>query len=330
SIRMLPISTTFSKFKRLVRDLSNEVGKDVLLTTEGGETELDKTVIERLNDPLVHIIRNCIDHGIESPERRLEKGKAGQGEIRLSAAHSGPNVLVRISDNGAGLNREAIRAKAVEKCLLAPEAELSDSDVYSMIFAPGFSTAATITGVSGRGVGMDVVKRSVETLRGTIEVTSQRGQGTTITLKLPLTLAIIDGLLVEVSEAFFVLPLWVVKEVVELTREDLAQAHGKHIANVRGEIVPYVPLRDSFFRMDGDPPSIEQIVIAEVDGSRVGFVVDHVIGGHQTVIKTLGTLYNNSREFSGATILADGTVALIVDAPVIVHQATEETTHNYG
>ncbi|MBF0477189.1 MAG: chemotaxis protein CheA, partial [Deltaproteobacteria bacterium] len=329
SIRMLPISTTFSKFKPFVLDLSNELVNDVLFTTEGGETELDKTVIERLNDPLVHIIRNCIDHGIESPEKRRDKGKLGQGEIRLSAAHSGPNVLIRISDDGAGLDREAIRAKAIERCLLAPEVALSDSDVYSMIFAPGFSTAATITGVSGRGVGMDVVKRSVDTLRGTIELTSQRDRGTTITLKLPLTLAIIDGLLVEVSDAYFVLPLWVVKEVVELTRADLAEAHGKHIANVRGEIVPYVPLRD-FFRMDGDPPSIEQIVIAEVDGSRVGFVVDHVIGGHQTVIKTLGTLYNNSREFSGATILADGTVALIVDAPVIVRQATDETIRNFG
>ena len=323
SIRMLPIGTTFSKFKRLVRDLSNELGKEVVMRTEGAETELDKTVIERLNDPLVHIIRNSIDHGIESPDVRSVAGKSRQGSIVLSAVHSGANVLIRVSDDGAGLDVNAIRARAAEKGLIAQDADLTASEIFTQIFAPGFSTAKEVTDISGRGVGMDVVKRSIEALRGSIEIESEKGNGTTITLRLPLTLAIIDGLLVTVGDAQFVLPLSIVEECVELTQEDTTKNNGNRIAKVRGEIVPYILLRD-LFSSEGDPPLIQQIVVVEVEGNRFGFVVDQVIGEHQTVMKTLGGVYKNSREFSGATILADGRVAVILDVHRLAETALEE------
>ncbi|MBA4373156.1 MAG: chemotaxis protein CheA [Thermodesulfovibrio sp.] len=323
SIRMLQIGTTFSKFKRLVRDLSKELGKEIELTTSGAETELDKTVIEKLNDPLVHLIRNCIDHGIESPEEREKEGKPRIGNVHLSAVHSGASVLIDIADDGKGLNAAAIRAKAIEKGLISAEAALTEKELFNLILAPGFSTAKTVTSVSGRGVGMDVVKRAIDELRGSIEISSWAGQGSTITLKLPLTLAIIEGLLVRISGNFFVLPLSSVEECVELTREDSERAHGRNMANVRGQIIPYIRLRDQFMII-GEPPAIEQIVIARVDGNRVGFVVDGVIGEHQTVIKSLGRAYRDVEGISGATILGDGTVALILDTSHLVATATLE------
>jgi two-component system, chemotaxis family, sensor kinase CheA len=317
SIRMLPIGTTFSKFKRLVRDLSSELGKDILLVTDGGETELDKTVIERLNDPLVHLIRNCIDHGIELPGVREAAGKPRQGSVHLSAMHSGANVLIRVTDDGAGLDAGSIKTKALEKGLITAETELSEKELFALIFAPGFSTARQITNISGRGVGMDVVKRSIDALRGSIEVSSQKEIGTTITLKLPLTLAIIDGLLVKVGDGHYVLPLSIVEECVELTREDVARAHGRHITHVRGGIVPYIRLREHF-AVNGNAPEVEQIVITESPGGNIGFVVDSVIGEHQTVIKNMGRMYRNVDVISGATILGDGTVALIMDVPKLL------------
>ncbi|MHC1744218.1 MAG: chemotaxis protein CheA [Syntrophobacteraceae bacterium] len=320
SIRMLPIGTTFSKFRRLVRDLSNELEKDIVMVTEGAETELDKTVIERLNDPLVHLIRNSIDHGIELPQAREAAGKPRQGTVHLSAIHEGANVLIRITDDGAGLDVEAIRAKAIERGLAAADAELSDKEVLGLLFAPGFSTAKQVTSVSGRGVGMDVVKRSIEALRGSIDIASENGRGTIITLRLPLTLAIIDGLLVKVGDTHFVVPLSIVEECVELTREDVVRTHGRHVTHVRGAIIPYVRLRDCFL-INGDVPEIQQIVITESPGGKVGFVVDKVIGEHQTVIKSLGRMYRGVDAISGATILGDGTVALIVDAAKVVESA---------
>lgn len=317
NIRMLPIGTTFSKFKRLVRDLSRELGKEIEMTTEGAETELDKTVIEKLNDPLVHLIRNSIDHGIEPPDVRERAGKPRQGTVQLSAVHSGDSVLITIRDDGGGLDLEAIRAKAVEKGLIAATAELSDKAIFAQIFEPGFSTAKQVTSVSGRGVGMDVVKRAIDALRGTIDIESQRGIGTTITVKLPLTLAIIESLLVRICNDSFVLPLALVNECVELTREDVGNSHGRNIANVRGHIVPYIPLRERF-RIGGERPAIEQIVITTVENRQVGFVVDHVIGEHQTVIKSLGRAYKNVEGLSGATILGDGSVALILDIPQLI------------
>lgn len=315
-IRMLPIGTTFSRFRRLVRDLGEELGKEVELVTEGGETELDKTVIERLGEPLVHLIRNGIDHGIETPVVRRAKGKAEAGRIRLGAAHSGANVVLTVSDDGAGLDRQAIRNKAVAQGLLAAEAEISDRELLGLIFLPGFSTAALVTSVSGRGVGMDVVKRAVEALRGSMEVTSRPGEGTTFQIRLPLTLAIIDGLLVRVGGGFYVLPLSAVEECIEL-RRGAALDNGRTLARVRGEIVPYVRLRD-FFRVGGEAPAIEQVVVVEAGGQRFGLAVDMVVGGHQTVIKSLGRLYREVTGLSGATILGDGTVALILDLSRLV------------
>ena len=226
-------------------------------------------------------------------------------------------MLIRITDDGAGLNSEAIRAKAVERKLVAADAELTEKELFNLIFAPGFSTAREITSISGRGVGMDVVKRSIDSLRGSIDVSSRIGDGTTVTLKLPLTLAIIDGLLVRVGSGDFILPLSIVEECIELTREDVARAHGRHLTHVRGEVVPYIRLREQF-AIAGTSPDIEQIVITECAGGKVGFVVDKVIGEHQTVIKSMGKVYGQVDVISGATILGDGKVALILDAQKLV------------
>lgn len=323
NIRMLPIGTTFTKFNRLVRDLSQELGKEIVMVTEGAETELDKTVIEKLNDPLVHLIRNSIDHGIEMPEARRAAGKPVQGTVHLGAVHSGDSVLITIRDDGAGLDRETIRAKAVERGLITAGAELTDKEIFAQIFAPGFSTAAKVTSVSGRGVGMDVVKKAIEALRGTIDIASVRGEGSTITLRIPLTLAIIECLLVRIDQSFFVLPLSSVEECVELTRDDIKSSHGRNLANVRGVIVPYIQLREQFGISD-NRPEIEQIVITGINGSKIGFVVDSVVGEHQTVIKTLGRMYRDVKGISGATILGDGTVALILDMNVLFQAAGKQ------
>ena len=320
NIRMLPIGSTFSKFKRLVRDLSQELGKEIEMETFGADTELDKTVIEKMNDPLVHIIRNSIDHGIERPEVRIAAGKPASGTVELGAEHSGDSVLITIRDDGAGLDRDAIHAKAVENGLIAATAELSDSEIYSQIFAPGFSTATTVTSVSGRGVGMDVVKRGIEGLRGSINIDSQRGIGTTITLKIPLTLAIIESMLVKIGDSHFVLPLAAVEECIELTRADVASSHGRNLTKVRGNVTPYISLREQF-AISGKRPDIEQIVIVSVHGQSIGFVVDCVVGEHQTVIKPLGRFYQDIKGISGATILGDGSVALIMDLNVLAKAA---------
>lgn len=316
-IRMLPIGTAFSKFRRLVRDLSSELGKDIELVTRGEETELDKTVLERLADPLVHLLRNSIDHGIDMPEERKAAGKRAQGLILLEAEHSGSEVLIRITDDGKGMDPEVIRRKAVEKGLIAADAELSDKELLKLIFLPGFSTAAQVTSISGRGVGMDVVHRAIDSLRGVIEISSELGHGTTITIRLPLTLAIIEGLQVQVGDGFFVIPLSLVEECVELHQRDVDPSGRKRIINLRGELVPYINLR-RWFEMEGDSPEIEQIVITGVEGRRIGIVVDHVIGEHQTVIKSLGRVYRDVEGISGATIKGDGSLALILDVPRLV------------
>ncbi|KAB1441210.1 chemotaxis protein CheA [Pseudodesulfovibrio senegalensis] len=319
-IRMLPIGTTFSKFRRLVRDLSSELNKEIVLNTNGAETELDKTVIERLGDPLVHLLRNSIDHGIEIPHVREAAGKPAAGMILLSAEHSGGEVLIRITDDGQGMDPAAIRAKAVERGMISPDAELSDKELFKLIFEPGFSTAQKVTNVSGRGVGMDVVKRAIDSLRGIIDIDSRVGKGTTITIRLPLTLAIIDGLQVQVGNEFYVIPLSLVEECVELNRAEIEETEGGHtLLHLRGEIVPYIHLRD-FFMVEGEQPSIEQIVITGVEGSRVGIVVDTVIGEHQTVIKSLSRVYKDVEGISGATIKGDGSIALILDVPSLVRR----------
>ena len=322
NIRMLPIGSTFGRFKRLVRDLSLEIGKEIELITEGAETELDKTVIEKLNDPLVHLIRNCIDHGIEKPEERLAAGKPGHGLISLSARHSGSFVFIEITDDGKGIDKEKVRRKAVDKGLLSPDSEVSDAELFAMIFMPGFSTSDTITSISGRGVGMDVVKRTIDSLRGQIEVESEKGTGTTIVLKIPLTLAIIDGLLVEVDKKFYVLPLSSVEECIELTNVQRDDNNDHRFVNLRGQLVPFIRLRESF-DIAGGLPDIEQVVITGTNSMKIGIAVDQVIGGHQTVIKTLSRIYKDVDTVSGATILGDGTVALILDLARLVNTAEQ-------
>jgi two-component system chemotaxis sensor kinase CheA len=325
NIRMLPIRATFEKFRRLVHDLARDLGKDVELTMEGVDTELDKTVIDQLGDPLMHLIRNSMDHGIGSPEARVAQGKHPTATIHLSAKHSGASVLIGVADDGNGIDAEAVRSRAVERGLIAADAQLSESETFSLIFQPGFSTAKQVTDISGRGVGMDVVRQRVESLRGTVEVASERGSGTQVTLKLPLTLAIIDGLLVSVGEAFFVLPLGATLECIELTTEDIERANGKHVAEVRGELIPYIRLREHF-NVRSPRPAIEQIMVVETGGGRYGFVVDQVLGNCQTVIKNLGAFYRHVQSVSGATILGNGTVALILDPERLAQDALREGT----
>lgn len=324
NIRMLPIGTTFARFKRLVRDLSAELGKEVAMVTEGAETELDKNVIDQLGDPLVHLIRNSIDHGLESPEERLAQGKPRKGTITLAATHSGANVDIVVTDDGKGLDAEMIRKKALEKGLLRPDGEPTETEIFNTIFMPGLSTAKTVTSVSGRGVGMDVVKSTVDALKGSVSVTrSEKGKGTTVTITLPLTLAIIDGLLIRVEDTYFVLPLSQVEECVELTRDDIAKFHDRRVLPVRDQLVPYVRLRD-FFAIPGERPELEQMCIVRINGEPFGLVLDDVIGEHQTVLKSLGWIYRNATGLSGSTILGNGEVALILDVPDVMRCAQRE------
>jgi two-component system chemotaxis sensor kinase CheA len=316
-VRMVPIAQLFGRFRRLVHDLAHELGKDIALITIGEETELDKTVIEQLNDPLVHLIRNSIDHGLESPEQRLAAGKPAQGQIRLAAQHTGDKVLISITDDGKGLDRTRIQARAEEHGLIQPGANLTDSELFQLIFQPGFSTAQQVTNLSGRGVGMDVVKRTLDSLRGSIDIASNPGTGTEITLRLPLTLAIIDGLLVRVGQGRYVIPLSAVEECVELTAEEAGRATGCNFLNIRDELVPFLRLREMFNTL-GEPDRYQKVVVVSSNDSRVGLVVDQVIGDHQTVIKSLSKLHAGIGTFSGATILGDGTVALILEIANLV------------
>ena len=322
-IRMLPIGSTFSRFRRVVRDLSSDLGKEIELETEGADTELDKTVIERLGDPLVHLLRNAIDHGIEPPEDRERAGKPRQGKVTLSAMHSGGNVLICITDDGQGMDLDRLRQKAVERGIISDGADLSDKEVTNLIFAPGFSTASKVTDVSGRGVGMDVVRSNIESLRGSVEIESQPGQGCTVRVKLPLTLAIIDGLQVQVGEDFFVLPLHVVEECIERKREESDESRGQEFVQLRGEIVPFVRLRQ-WFMSNGVRPDIEQIVVVSAEGKRIGLVVDEVIGQFQTVIKSLSKVYRDVEGISGATIRGDGSMALIIDTDQLIQSVEDE------
>jgi two-component system chemotaxis sensor kinase CheA len=284
-------------------------------------------VIDQLSDPLMHLIRNSMDHGIESPQARLEAGKSETATIHLSARHAGAHVLIGVTDDGRGIDAVAVRERAVRNGLAAADAELTEAEIFSFILMPGFSTAKQVTDVSGRGVGMDVVRQRVEALRGTIDIKSEFGVGASITLRLPLTLAIIDGLLVRVDDAHFVLPLSNTLECIELTRQDIEKANGKHVANVRGEIIPYIRLRD-FFHIKTERPEREQIMIAETEDGRYGFVVDEVLGDHQTVIKNLGRFYRHVQFVSGATILGNGSVALIIDPDRLVQEVIKGTPGN--
>jgi two-component system chemotaxis sensor kinase CheA len=312
NVRMMPIRGTFEKFRRLVHDLARDRGKDVELTIEGAETELDKTVIDQLSDPLMHLIRNSMDHGVGSPQDRIGRGKPARATIHLGARYSGASVIISVSDDGRGINVEAVRARAIERGLIGPDALLNQSELNALIFQPGFSTSKQVTDLSGRGVGMDVVRRNIDKLRGSIDVASQAGQGTTVTLRLPLTLAIIDGLLVSVGDAYFVLPLATTLECIEMSRRQIDDAHGQRLINVRGDVVPYVRLRE-YFGVSAPLPAFEQVMLVETEHGRYGLVFDRVLGNCQTMIKSLGAFYRHVQTVSGATILGNGTVALILD-----------------
>lgn len=316
-IRMLPIGTIFGRFRRLVHDLSGELGKKVDLVTEGEDTELDKSILDQLGEPLVHLLRNSIDHGIETAQLRAERGKPERGTIRLSAVHTGSDVVVSIEDDGKGIDREAVRTKAIERKLIAPDAHLSDQELLKQILAPGFSTAREVTSVSGRGVGMDVVKKQIDALHGSLRISSDEGKGTRIALHLPLTLAIIEGLTVQVGDDRFIVPMAAVTENVELERARRMRNNGRNLVIVRGDLVPYIDLRQAF-RIPGDTPELEKVVIVRHGDERVGLVVDRVLGTHQTVLQSLGRFFKNIEVVSGATIMGDGSVALILDVGAIV------------
>lgn len=316
-IRMVPIGTLFSRFRRLVHDLSRDLGKEIDFITTGEDTELDKTMIERLADPLVHLIRNSVDHGLENADKRLAAGKPAKGTVRLSAVYAGAEVAISVTDDGAGLNAERIRAKAEEAGLLAPDAKIADQDLWQMIFAPGFSTAKEVTSLSGRGVGMDVVKRTIDGLRGSIDVATTPGSGSTMTLRLPLTLAIIDGMLVRVGNGRYTIPLAAVEECVELPEGIEANARGRNFLDIRGSLVPFLRLREVFGTKAPVEPHQKVVIVSSGEG-RVGLVVDQIIGNNQTVIKQLSKLHSSIKSFSGATILGDGTVALILDTAHLV------------
>jgi two-component system, chemotaxis family, sensor kinase CheA len=327
-IRMLPIGTIFGRFRRLVHDLSTELGKEADLITEGADTELDKSILDQLGEPLVHLLRNSMDHGFGRPEERTASGKPRRGTIRLAAEHTGSDIVITIEDDGRGIDRVAVRQKAVEKQLIAPAASLSDKEILNLVLLPGFSTAAKVTSVSGRGVGMDVVKKQIDALRGSLSIASEEGKGCRVSITLPLTLAIIEGLLVQVGVDQFIIPMAAITENVELHRAQRSSNNGRNVVAVRGELVPYIDLRN-MFQMAGEAPAIEKIVLVRHEDQRVGLVVDRVLGTHQTVIQSLGRFLRQVNVVSGATIMGDGRVALILDISAVVRfadcQAKRET-----
>ena len=319
-IRMLPIASVFNRFPRMVRDISQKLGKQVKLELVGEQTELDKTVLEKIGDPMVHLVRNAIDHGLETPDKRRAAGKGDTGTLTLSASHRGGNIVVEVSDDGAGLNRDAIVAKAVQRGLVASGEGMSDDAVAELIFQPGFSTAAVTTDLSGRGVGMDVVRRNVSDLGGTVVIRSTQGKGSVFTITLPLTLAIIDGLTAAVGDERYIVPLVSIVESVQLKADAVRSvAGGGELFRFRGEYLPVIRLHDVF----GCSDAIEAIdeglmVVVEGEGTRVGLFVDGLIGQQQAVVKSLEANYRRVQGISGATILADGSVALIVDIAGLV------------
>lgn len=318
SIRMMPMEYVFSRFPRLVRDLASKLGKEVELTLMGSSTELDKSLIERIIDPLTHLVRNSLDHGIETPERRQAAGKHAVGNLTLSAEHQGGNICIEVTDDGAGLNRERILAKALSSGLPVSES-MSDEEVGMLIFAPGFSTAEQVTDVSGRGVGMDVVKRNIQEMGGHVEIASKQGKGTTIRILLPLTLAILDGMSVRVANEVFILPLNAVMESLQPLADDLkALAGGERVLEVRGEYLPLVELWN-VFEVQGAKTEATQgiVVILQSAGKRYALLVDQLIGQHQVVVKNLESNYRKVPGISAATILGDGSVALIVDVSAL-------------
>jgi two-component system chemotaxis sensor kinase CheA len=322
SMRMLPVETVFGKFRRVVRDLSDSLGKEVELQTRGGETEVDKNVLDRLTDPLVHMLRNSLDHGLEAPEARLAAGKPRTGTVRLSARQDGGSIVLEIADDGRGLNTDAIRRRAIDKGLISAEDGLTDQQVMALIFAAGFSTAETVSDVSGRGVGMDAVCQTVDALGGTVDVASKPGQGTRISLTLPVSLAIVEGLRVKVGKDVCVLPLASVDECVDMPPDGTERASGRSSITVRGELLPVVDLEAVMgWHRDRDTGRQRRLVIVRSGGQRIALGVDDILGQAQTVVKPLSPFHSGCKGLAGATILGDGSVALILDVPGAISAA---------
>lgn len=319
NLRMVQVGETFNRFKRVVRDVSRELGKDIKLTINGADTELDKTVVEKIADPLMHLVRNAMDHGIESAEERKNSGKNTQGNLELNAYHDSGYIVIEVKDDGKGLDKERILSKALEKNLITENQVMTDQEIYGLVFSAGFSTAEKVTNLSGRGVGMDVVNKNIEALRGTVEIDSAPGKGSTVSIRLPLTLAIIDGFLVRVGESSYVIPLDMVHECIDLSDEDEQEQQG--YISLRGEVLPYINLNDYFeeYSTDNDRKSI---VVVRYGNRKAGFMVDELLGELQTVIKPMGKILKNLQGISGATILGSGQVAVILDVPNLIQRAT--------
>lgn len=319
-LRMVQIGSTFNRFQRVVHSVARELGKDIELAVSGGETEIDKTMVERIADPLIHLVRNAIDHGIESAPARAAAGKPARGTVSLRASHDAGGILIQVSDDGGGLRRDRILARALERGLIDGAQALSDREVWNLIFEPGFSTAERISNLSGRGVGMDVVKRNVHELRGTVTVDSQEGLGTTVSIRLPLTLAIIDGFLAQVGESCFVVPLEMVEECMELTPEARGGKELPGFVDLRGSPLPLVSLR-RILETGGMPGPRENLLVVSWNGERAGLLVDALLGEVQAVIKPLGSYFGSAKVIGGSTILGNGQVALILDIPGLLRYA---------
>ena len=321
-LRMVPIGETFARFKRIAHEVGKSLGKEVDLTITGGDAELDKSMVDQIVDPLTHLVRNALDHGLETPAQRAAAGKPPRGQLALNAYHESGSIVIEVSDDGRGLSRERILAKAIERGLVQPGLEMSDAEVHQLIFLPGFSTAEQVTDLSGRGVGMDVVRRNIQALRGEVSLASTPGRGSTVQIRLPLTLAIIDGFRFEVSTQSFVVPLDGVVECIETPPEARSAETGSEgdCFHLRGEVLPLLCLRRQL-RLPGAPPAQRSVVVMRSGNRKVGVVVDRLLGEHQTVIKPLGRLFRHLRGFSGSTILGTGSVALILDVPALVQMA---------
>jgi len=328
-VRMVPVGPTFRQYIRTVRDIAQAHGKVARLVIDGGEVEVDMKVIEHLRDPLTHMIRNAVDHGIESPEVRKARGKDPCGCITLKGFQDAGSIIIQVIDDGAGLSRQKILERATARGMISESQALSQEETYRLVFEPGFSTAEVVTELSGRGVGMDVVRRNIEALRGSVAIESREGEGATITIRLPLTLAIIDGLKVGVGEETFVIPLDTVIECLDLPQERRSEADGRGLINLRGKALPYVRLRN-LFALGGTSPVRENVVVVRHDGRQVGFTVDTVYGESQSVIKPLGKLFQGLPGVSGSTILGNGRVALILDVPTLIQEMVLQETQMQG
>lgn len=326
ALRMVQIGATFNRFQRVVRDVSKELGKDIDLVISGADTELDKTVVEKIGDPLTHLVRNSMDHGIEPADVRIARGKPVKGTLKLNAYHDAGSIVIEVTDDGGGLNKAKILSKAIERGLVDENANLSDKEIYNLIFEAGFSTADAVSNLSGRGVGMDVVRSNIQALRGRIELDSVEGHGSTIRIRLPLTLAIIDGFMVGVGDTTFVVPLDMVVECIELSAWASDEGEGQYL-NLRGEVLPYRRLRD-YFDTKGEQARRENVVVVRYGEHKAGLVVDKLMGEFQTVIKPLGKLFKGEKGIGGFTILGNGGVALIVDIPGLMNQIEHEKNNS--